>query len=357
MIYQEVTSNNFEFLLIPHKVTVGTVTPTKYFVITDNTGKRISTIYERESMAIEYDTQADYELHPSFDAPLPGSPPPAATQEEGWALALEARRDAPEQAQVLTKSLGNLGGNVRRDSGFRVSAMSNLASHEFQFGAVLGKGSFGIVYQASFRGTDVAVKKFDLDLERDAESAQWFVQEIMALSELNHPHVLRFIGVCIEKPDKFWLATEFLSNGSVGSLARKRGVPLGWDRVVKIAVDVAKGMSYLHSRSPKVVHRDIKGDNLFLDEAYKTVIGDLGLTRLKSSMRTMTNCGSPIWCAPEILFGRQYNEVGANVVDDSLAHVVDHSDALLPHSRSPSTSTRGASPCTSCCRARTRHTT
>ena len=75
-----------------------------------------------------------------------------------------------------------------------------------------------------------------------------------------------------------------------------------WILVKRVACGAARGMAYLHSGSPPVLHRDLKSANILLDESYTAKVCDFGLSRLKSQDRSMTgNCGTVQWMAPEVL--------------------------------------------------------
>ena len=84
--------------------------------------------------------------------------------------------------------------------------------------------------------------------------------------------------------------------------------PMDWSRRVACCLDIAKGMMYLHSRNPPIVHRDIKSLNILVAKDWKCTITDFGLTKMKDKAMLSTRCGSPAWSAPEVLRGEQYDE-------------------------------------------------
>ena len=81
-----------------------------------------------------------------------------------------------------------------------------------------------------------------------------------------------------------------------------------WDRAKKIIADVARGILYLHTRTPPIVHRDIKSLNILVTAEWKGIVADFGLTTIKAQQFLKTYCGSPAWTAPEVLRGLQYDE-------------------------------------------------
>lgn len=101
-----------------------------------------------------------------------------------------------------------------------------------------------------------------------------------------------------------------MENGSLFNIIADPYSPFFFDWVlrVNIALDTAKGMLYLHSRDPPIIHRDIKSLNILVNKDWKAVVCDFGLTRIKSAGDLKTRCGSPAWSAPEVLKGQSYNE-------------------------------------------------
>jgi serine/threonine protein kinase len=79
-------------------------------------------------------------------------------------------------------------------------------------------------------------------------------------------------------------------------------------KALKILLDVARGVLYLHTRNPPIVHRDIKSLNVLVTLDDKGLVADFGLTKIKTHGFLSTYCGSPAWTAPEVLRHEQYGE-------------------------------------------------
>lgn len=107
---------------------------------------------------------------------------------------------------------------------------------------------------------------------------------------------------------EFCLLTEFMSRGSLFDIIGDEKLDFNWSRKVSIALDVAKGLLYLHSRQPPIVHRDIKSLNVLVTKDWKATVADFGLTKIKDKAMLATRCGSPAWSAPEVLRGEPYDE-------------------------------------------------
>eukprot|EP00026_Physarum_polycephalum_P001102 Phypoly_transcript_01103.p1 GENE.Phypoly_transcript_01103~~Phypoly_transcript_01103.p1 ORF type:complete len:774 (+),score=173.32 Phypoly_transcript_01103:1162-3483(+) len=171
-------------------------------------------------------------------------------------------------------------------------------------GSKIGVGTFGDVFSAVFNGEKVAVKKFlkqkvtdNVLLELRTESA--------ILSELQHPNILRFIGMCI-KPPNLCLVAEYLERGSLSHVLYNHDNHLNWEHKKGIAQDIATGLAYLHKHS--IIHRDVKSSNMLVAADWKVKIADFGFSRIKADNQTMTQCGTVAWTAPEIFDGSHYTE-------------------------------------------------
>lgn len=172
-------------------------------------------------------------------------------------------------------------------------------------GKRIGKGSFGEVYVGTYLGTEVAVKKI-LTNKISPEFMQEFAREAALMRELRHPNVVQFIGATMDEPD-ICIVTEYMSKGSLYHLLHDPNVSISWELVRKIALDAARGMAYLHLRTPAVIHRDLKSHNLLVDDNWKVKVCDFGLSKIAVDMQaTMTACGTPCWTAPEILRNARY---------------------------------------------------
>ncbi|OIS96440.1 serinethreonine-protein kinase edr1 [Nicotiana attenuata] len=148
----------------------------------------------------------------------------------------------------------------------------------------IGEGSCGKVYHALWYGSDVAVKVFAKQ-EYSEEVIYSFKQEQWGLGT----------RLCI--------VTEFLPRGSLFRLLQRNSSKLEWRRRIHMALDIARGMNYLHHLNPPIVHRDLKSSNLLVDKNWTVKVGDFGLSRLKHEtyLATKTGKGTPQWMAPEVL--------------------------------------------------------
>jgi len=186
---------------------------------------------------------------------------------------------------------------------------------DLKFGPKIGVGGYGEVSLGRWQHTDVAIKRiFQKSAEQEVDN---FLREIKLMSKLSHPNILLFIGACITSTDVY-IITEYMPKGSVYSIlhsnnivktnsGRRGKVKLKLERKLKMLLDAAKGMLYLHNFQPPIIHRDLKTQNLLVDEYWRVKLCDFGLSRIKIS-ETMSRLGTLQYSAPEILRGERYTE-------------------------------------------------
>ncbi|KAK7348063.1 hypothetical protein VNO80_22612 [Phaseolus coccineus] len=172
---------------------------------------------------------------------------------------------------------------------------------DLTIGEQIGQGSCGTVYHALWYGSDVAVKVFSKQ-EYSDELILSFRQEVSVMKRLRHPNILLFMGA-VTSPQRLCIVTEFLPRGSLCRLLHRNTSKLDWRRRVHMALDIARGVNYLHHSNPPIIHRDLKSSNLLVDKNWTVKVGDFGLSRVKHEtyLTTKTGRGTPQWMAPEVL--------------------------------------------------------
>ncbi|GAM24730.1 hypothetical protein SAMD00019534_079050 [Acytostelium subglobosum LB1] len=181
----------------------------------------------------------------------------------------------------------------------------NLSEDELVYVKQLGKGSCGEVSLYEWRGTQVAVKIIFRSLLHKEKNGE-FEKETLILKCLRHPNVVLFMGTCLLKGN-LAIITEYLNSGSLRHVldAKKE---IGWNTKVKMCLDIAQGMNYLHTYNPKIIHRDLKSVNLLVDNNYNVKVSDFGLSRFSSGNEVAkTFCGTLPWIAPEVFGGSGYS--------------------------------------------------
>ncbi|XP_063769162.1 LIM domain kinase 2 [Pseudophryne corroboree] len=195
---------------------------------------------------------------------------------------------------------------------------------ELLHGEELGKGFFGRAIMVTHRATGKVMVMKEL-IQFDEQTQKTFLTEVKVMRCLDHPNVLRFIGV-LYKDRRLNLLTEYIECGTLKDFLRGDHCP--WQQKVSFAKDISCGMAYLHSMS--IIHRDLNSHNCLIKLDGTVVVADFGLSRLiveekprppperpPTKKRTLrktnrrkryTVVGNPYWMAPEMLNGKQYDE-------------------------------------------------
>ena len=190
-----------------------------------------------------------------------------------------------------------------------------IGSDELHLEEQIGKGAYGEVFKAKYEGINVAVKVIR-DINEDAlEKSR---AEILLMKDLHHPQIVMFIGACW---DEFMMGIvlELVDNGPLANFLHNKNLHLSWEHPkLSMAKDAAAGCSYLHSSSyynakeqewlECIVHRDLKPDNMLVTTTYGVKLTDFGEARAIDGSLTMTQVGSPVYMAPEVIRGEQYDE-------------------------------------------------
>ncbi|KAK7405922.1 hypothetical protein VNO78_07534 [Psophocarpus tetragonolobus] len=199
---------------------------------------------------------------------------------------------------------------------------------------VVARGAYGIVYKGTYDNRDVAVKVLDwgedgvVTVTEAAALRASFKQEVAVWHKLDHPNVTKFIGASMgtsnlkipsqnysngrdeeSLPSKACcVIVEFISGGTLKQyLIKSRRKKLAYKIVIQLALDLARGLSYLHSK--RIVHRDVKTENMLLDSSRNLKIADFGVARVEAmNPSDMTGeTGTLGYMAPEVLDGKPYN--------------------------------------------------
>lgn len=130
-----------------------------------------------------------------------------------------------------------------------------------------------------------------------------FCREVSILCRLNHPCIIQFVGACLDDPSQFAIVTQYVSGGSLFSLLHEQKRLIDLQSKLIIAIDVAKGMEYLHNLTQPIIHRDLNSHNILLYEDGHAVVADFGESRFLQSVDedNMTKQpGNLRWMAPEV---------------------------------------------------------
>ncbi|KAL6516375.1 putative serine/threonine-protein kinase pbl3 [Orobanche gracilis] len=163
----------------------------------------------------------------------------------------------------------------------------NSATRNFRSDSLLGEGGFGYVFKGwidehtfapSKPGTGMVVAVKKLKPESFQGHREWLT-EVNYLGMLRHQNLVKLIGYCSESENKL-LAREYMPRGSLKNHLFRKGVQLmPWPIRMRIAVDVARGLTFLHSLDANIIYRDLKASNVLLDSDFNAKLSDFGLAR------------------------------------------------------------------------------
>lgn len=157
----------------------------------------------------------------------------------------------------------------------------------FDHNRLVGEGAFGRVYKgwiheqtftASKPGSGLVVAVKNLKPETFRGHNEWLM-EVNFLGRLNHPNIVKLIGFCSEADNHRLLVYEYVSRCSLDNHLFGKGQSLCWATRMKIAIGVAKGLSFLHGAESQVIHRDLHCSNILLDSEFNAKLSGFGLAR------------------------------------------------------------------------------
>ncbi|XAR49197.1 Non-specific serine/threonine protein kinase [Bertholletia excelsa] len=171
-------------------------------------------------------------------------------------------------------------GDIPQLKGARCFSFEEMKKYTNNFSEAnaVGSGGYGKVYRGTLpTGQLLAIKRAQ---QGSLQGGLEFKTEIELLSRVHHKNVVSLVGFCFEQAEQV-LVYEYIPNGTLKqSLSGKSGIRLDWMRRLRIALGAARGLQYLHElANPPIIHRDIKSNNILLDECLNAKVADFGLSK------------------------------------------------------------------------------
>eukprot|EP00002_Diphylleia_rotans_P007582 TRINITY_DN1721_c0_g1_i7.p1 TRINITY_DN1721_c0_g1~~TRINITY_DN1721_c0_g1_i7.p1 ORF type:complete len:2527 (+),score=479.25 TRINITY_DN1721_c0_g1_i7:47-7627(+) len=233
-------------------------------------------------------------------------------------LPAESAQSQDEQPTIIGASAGGAAGIAalvaftffyrhyrEKVSTFRKKLYAEIDYQDIEFGELLGAGGYGEVFKGQWRGTEVAIKKLIYKKMRPKVLSA-FMAEVAVMVELRHPNIVLYMGASLNPPN-LCLVCELMV-GNLFDLLQNTDVPITMNQRIRFMLDIAKGMQYLHSSNPPIIHRDLKSLNVLLDERWHAKVSDFGLTIAQGEQQAEDNAGSLLWLAPEVILGGEYRD-------------------------------------------------
>ncbi|GAU14786.1 hypothetical protein TSUD_49980 [Trifolium subterraneum] len=173
-----------------------------------------------------------------------------------------------------------------------------VATKKFDSSRELGEGGFGTVYYGKLKdGREVAVKRL---YQHNFKRVEQFMNEINILTRLRHRNLVTLYGCTSHQSHELLLVYEYISNGTVASHLRRESGFLPWHIRMKVALETATALAYLHAS--EIIHRDVKTNNILLDNTFCIKVADFGLSKLFPNDVTHVSTapqGTPGYVDPE----------------------------------------------------------
>ncbi|OQR83356.1 protein kinase [Achlya hypogyna] len=203
----------------------------------------------------------------------------------------------------------------------------------------LASGAFGEVWRGDHGGNPVAIKRIK---DKRPRSVQRFIEEITLMAQLDSPYIVKFLGASWTRPIEIECVVEFMDLGDLRSyLANRSPEQFTWKQKYHSIMSIVRGLVYLHTYKPPIIHRDLKSRNVLLDSVKGTKLTDFGTSRVVEEDDTMTNgIGTYQWMAPEVIVSTKYSAPAdiysfGIILSEFCTHQVPYADMRHPETKKP----------------------
>jgi serine/threonine-protein kinase TNNI3K len=193
-----------------------------------------------------------------------------------------------------------------------VITAKRISRDQLELQQLLSRGAFGEVYAGLLNGQAVAIKMLLPETRGDLQHVNAFLREAKLAATMDHPHIVSFIGVAWNTLSDVCAVLEFMTGGDLRTRLNtyeSTRHPVGIDREkATIALQVCHALTYLHSLSPPVLHRDLKSRNILLNHSMEAKLTDFGVSKRRLDHTMTAGVGTALWMAPEVMLGERYDD-------------------------------------------------
>ncbi|GKV09722.1 hypothetical protein SLEP1_g21179 [Rubroshorea leprosula] len=218
-----------------------------------------------------------------------------------WLLWYQRRRRIAAQSQSKDLPATSLSGKGLGPTTPSTTHSESIPSYPSAISKELGEGGFGTVYHGVLSdGRVVAVKRL---FEKNLKRVEQFINEIKILADIRHPNLVTLYGCTSRHSRELLLVYEYIPNGTLADHLHGRRAKSGlltWPVRLRIAIETANALAYLHGK--EIIHRDVKTNNILLDNSFHVKVADFGLSRLFPNDVTHVSTapqGTPGYVDPE----------------------------------------------------------
>ncbi|RLN82232.1 hypothetical protein BBJ28_00015189 [Nothophytophthora sp. Chile5] len=229
---------------------------------------------------------------------------------------MDKRTDSQQGTTSLQSGMtGSLDGSLSGKSGLwndDAIVTARIPRDQVRVDKLLSRGAFGEVYIGLYDGQQVAIKMLLPETRKSVRDVNNFLAEAKMTAGMDHPRIVSFVGVAWNALSDLCVVLEYMDGGDLRTLLNKYEAsrhPVGFDREkATIALHVCHALTYLHSLSPPVLHRDLKSRNILLNQALEAKLTDFGISRERRDQTMTAGVGTSLWMAPEVMLGEKYDD-------------------------------------------------
>ncbi|GMF41850.1 unnamed protein product [Phytophthora fragariaefolia] len=193
-----------------------------------------------------------------------------------------------------------------------VIATSRIPREKVLVQQLISRGGYGEIYYGLYNGEQVALKMLQPEMRKSIKHVNDFLNEVRLKAVLDHPRIVHFVGIAWDSLSDLCAVLEYMEGGDLRALLASYDAQdheLGFDRTkVTIALHIAHALTYLHSLSPPVLHRDLKSKNILLTSDLEAKLTDFGISRERVDTTMTAGVGTSLWMAPEVMMGKRYDD-------------------------------------------------